>query len=304
MRFSLVFPLSIVGLAAACQCQPPPQGEPDEVYIPGASFQMGHDRLPERDSCTQFNRDPCNDFAPKHLVTLDAFFIDKIEVSNREYRKCVDEGICPLPGFRGSYAPEQQRRYNDEAYLDYPVLGAGWPEAQRYCQWKGRRLPTEAEWELAARGTGGRDFPWGNDAPTCERLPEMCDPPVSTGWRADRMRPVGTTPGDATPEGVLDLIGNARELVADFYSDSYYASSPQNNPQGPPAPGGVPEDSFQYRSTRGAWFLHEPRDWSIAMGAPAWARDSSVSLEGFRCARTVTKVGVIPTYRAIAWKTK
>ena len=96
------------------------------------------------------------------------------------------------------------------------------------------------------------------------------------------MRPVGTTPGDATPEGVLDLIGNARELVADFYSDSYYSSSPTQNPQGPSAPGGVPVDSAQYRSTRGSWFLHEPRDWPITNGAPAWARDRSASLEGFQ----------------------
>lgn len=301
MRAVLLLSLAATSLTSACQCRPPP-GADDEVYIEGATFYMGHDRLPEADRCTTaFPTSPCNEFAPRHMVTLDPFFIDKLEVTNRSYRECAAEGVCGEPWQGGGVDPKVQQRYGDDTYLDYPLLGVFWRSAQRYCQWRGRRLPTEAEWELAARGPGGRDYPWGNERPACERLPEVCDPAMSTGWLVDRMRPVGTTPGDETPEGVFDLSGNARELVADFYDHTYYRWSPQRNPQGPDAPEGVPADSNSGRVVRGAYFYNEPRDWDVAAGAPAWARDKSAGIESFRCARSLVRAGVVPAYKGIKW---
>ncbi len=281
---------------ASCS-RPPPKGADDEVYIADGSFMMGHDKLPERDSCTQFGpHDPCNDFAPRHKVSLDAYFIDKREVSIREYRSCVAEGFCEVPSF---YEPELGVRYNDPAFLDFPMLGARYWQALRFCNWKGRRLPTEAEWERAARGTSERDYPWGNTPPNCERVAEACPPATETGWVTTRMRVVGTTTGDATPEGVLDLYGNARELVSDCYADDYYQHSPEKDPLGPPMVGTDNDGPYCVHVVRGAWFDWEPRDWTG--GNVAWSRSTHSSGDGLRCARSITQVGSIPRYRGLAW---
>ncbi|MHB8874484.1 MAG: formylglycine-generating enzyme family protein, partial [Myxococcaceae bacterium] len=280
MRLRAFLPF-LSALVTGCSCQPPPQGADDEVYIPAGSFTMGHDKLPEKDICTQLSptHNPCNGFAPRHTVTLDPFFIDKREASIREYRQCVSEGICKVPRWdTSSMGFELGKRYEDAAYLDFPMVGGGYDNALRFCNWRGRRLPTEAEWERAARGTSERDYPWGNEKPTCERVPE-CQP-TAIGWTTEYMRAVGTTPGDATPEGVLDMYGDARELVSDCYEDDYYQHSPEKNPLGLP-PNTLPDGSQRcFHVVRGGYFNWEPRGWTG--WAVSWARSDEAGIEGFR----------------------
>lgn len=308
MRVPAWWVVSLVGVGCVCQA---PRGDADEVYIAGGVFTMGHDPMGLRAECigsTEACSPPacagatynCNSFAPKHPTTLDPYFIDKLEVTNHQYRACVKAGFCTTPRFSGG--ADAKARYPDETYGEYPVFAVGWAEAQRYCQWRGRRLPTEAEWERAARGTTERDYPWGNEVPTCERLAEACAPRVPTGWYAERMRPVGTTPGDATEDGVLDLSGNASELVADVFDPLYYRISPERNPAGPPIAGNLPADTSEGRVTRGLWFDREPLNWPANQIAPAWARSDTSIAAGFRCARSLAQAGVIPKYQAIAWR--
>jgi formylglycine-generating enzyme required for sulfatase activity len=170
---------------------------------------------------------------PTHTVTLNAFWIMQTEVTNAEYKKCVDMVKCKMPN---------NSRWNDPAYADYPVTDVNWDQASAYANWVGGRLPTEAEWEKAARGTDQRVYPWGNQAPD-DRLN------YNRGVVSDTM-PVGSYPNGASPYGALDMAGNVEEWVADWYSPTYYASSPAQNPQGP--------DTGADRVLRGGSFLFKP----------------------------------------------
>lgn len=297
----------VLALLAGCSCQPP-QGADDEVYIPGGAFWMGHDSYPLAPDCIG-STEPCiapgcvriancNSFAPRHLVTLNPYFIDKREVTNGQYQACVAAGFCSFPeGVREHPGTEFTNRYLDAGFADFPFPVVRWKEAQRYCQWRGRRLPTEAEWERAARGTNEREYPWGNTPATCEQLPEACPPRSVTGDDWLRMRAVGTTPDDATPEGILDLAGNAAEMVSDGYDPGYYGASPERNPTGPVA---VPQQLQAV--ARGAWFDAEPPDWARGSTVPMWARAKERGTEGFRCARDLTQARIMPRYQAIAWR--
>ena len=201
------------------------------AYVPAGEFLMGSassDSLADKDEI------------PQHTVYLDAFWIDRTEVSNKQYSKCVLAQRCEAseyiddPNFSGD---------------NQPVVGIDWDNAQAYCRWAGRQLPTEAQWEKAARGTDGRIYPWGNQTATCDYA--VLNDGSRNGCGTGATWPVGSKPKGASPYGVLDVAGNALEWVTDWYAVSYYASSPLKNPLGP---------AFgQYRVLRGGSFSYDAR---------------------------------------------
>ncbi|MFC1654225.1 formylglycine-generating enzyme family protein [Myxococcota bacterium] len=214
--------------------------------VPAGTFWMG---------CNEEVDHLCEDDEyPYHEVYLDAFEIDQYEVTQAQYYICVLDGICEIPN-----------DFDPEMHGDNPVVCNSWGRAITYCEWAGKRLCTEAEWEKAARGTDGRRYPWGNEPATCEHA-------VIRGCSIEDFMPVGSKPAGASPYGAMDMAGNIREWIFDSYSSTYYSQCAQNcvNPQGPTGSNHV---------LRGG-------------GSMSWANDirvsnriSTGSYEGFRCCR-------------------
>ncbi len=192
------------------------------VYVPAGKFKMGSDGggIPMK---------------PVHDVTLDAFWIDRTEVTNAQYAKCVSAGQCAAPSETKSST--RNSYYGNGEYADYPVFYVSWTDANNYCTWAGGQLPTEAQWEYAARGPNDYTYPWGNDPPN-DRL-------LNYSNNVGDTTAVGSYPSGASWVGALDLAGNVWEYVQDWYGP--YSSSAQTNPTGP--------TSGTSRGVRGgAWF--------------------------------------------------
>jgi len=180
------------------------------VYVPAGVFIMGSD-------------DGDSDEKPEHTVYLDAFWIDKFQVTNSQYSHCVADDVCSTPNRIKSISRDPY--YGDSAYDEFPVIWVSWYDAETYCRWAGGRLPTEAEWEKAARGTDARKYPWGDTAPTCSV--------VNFAGCVGDTSAVGSYPAGASPYGAMDMAGNVWEWVKDSYDESYYNESPLENPIGP-----------------------------------------------------------------------
>lgn len=196
------------------------------VRIPAGEFIMGSSR----------GEDPqaYEEELPQHIVYLDEYWIDQTEVTNAQYALCVASGACTEPANR--YSARRESYYDNSQYADYPVIFVGWNQAAAYCTWAGRRLPTEAEWEQAARGPDGRIYPWGSTFDGT--LAGYCDVNCDLSWKDDRFddgyietSPVGSYPQGASLYSVLDMAGNVYEWVADWYGP--YGRDRLTNPTGP-----------------------------------------------------------------------
>ncbi|MCC6905146.1 MAG: SUMF1/EgtB/PvdO family nonheme iron enzyme [Anaerolineae bacterium] len=197
------------------------------------------------------------DEAPVRTVYLDDFYLDRLEVSNAQYRECVGAEACQPPR-RIDCCTEQPGAYvawpdyfTDEAFNDYPVIFISWYDARDFCEWRGARLATEAEWEKASRGRDGRIYPWGNEPPTPDRLNFTWLPEEFTQRPLYTTAPVDSYPEGASPYGVLNLAGNVYEWVQDVYDRDYYVYAPDRNPPGPS------EEDGTYRVTRGGSFFNQ-----------------------------------------------
>ena len=209
--------------AALEECLDPPGTcssglTPSMVLVPSGDFWMG---------CNSAIDDDCSAHeSPYHLVGLKAFEIDTVEVSIEAYEACMEAGPCPQPATIGAGC-----LYGIAGKELHPVNCVDHGSATAYCQWSGKRLCTEAEWEKAARGTDGRIWPWGNVPASCGLA--VMKEASTLGCGLGGPFPTGLNPAGASPYGALDMAGNVSEWVADWYYAQYYASSPPNDPKGP-----------------------------------------------------------------------
>jgi formylglycine-generating enzyme required for sulfatase activity len=271
---------------------PAPTEIPDEivdeqgvemVLVPEGPFEMGNDWETVQALCDTYPYPGVRRYCsfrgniacegPQHTATLDAFFIDRYEVTNASYAECVAAGACPskdtLPEAYAACAASaphncrehrlgsitREHYYDDPTFANYPVIYVTREEAVAYCEWRGARLPIEAEWEKAARGTDGRQWPWGDEFDGT-RL-NFCDVncgsyrfrggPAGDGWDdlnwndgyADTA-PVDAFPLDISPYGAIGMAGNVTEWVSDAQDCHYYEHSPEANPAGSGALGRQP----------------------------------------------------------------
>jgi len=222
------------------------------VLIPAGTFTMGSNKGDV-------------DEKPVHEVDLSAFYLDKYEVTNTLYKACVDAGVCQQPTDISS--PTRSSYYGNPEFDDHPVIYVNWNMAKAYCEWRGARLPTEAEWEKAARGVDKRTYPWGEGISCSQANYRDC---------VGDTKVVGSFQEGASPYGAYDLAGNVWEWVMDWYSEGYYSISTGTNPHGP--------DSGTYRIVRGgAWDF--PGQY-VSSTDRFWGTPQSASANfGFRCAR-------------------
>jgi formylglycine-generating enzyme required for sulfatase activity len=285
--FRCAGPATIPGLAPSGEAAPSPSpGDTRErpaddmemLYVPAAEFEMGSDDVEVElalEQCRAYGTNCSSRYfaieKPVHTVVLDAFWMDKTEVTQGQYAQCVGAGECSEP---------ECQQEGQEATADLPVVCVTWDQAAAYCAWVGGRLPTEAEWEYAARGPERRRYPWGDEFDGtrlnyCDANCELVkrDEAFDDGYA--QSAPVGSYPDGASWIGALDMAGNVWELVADWYGN--YAPDRQVNPSGPPSGG--------RRVARGGSWHASPDHVRSALrthiGAP-----EAVDHAGFRCVLT------------------
>jgi formylglycine-generating enzyme required for sulfatase activity len=230
------------------------------MLVPAGEFTMG-------------SNEGNDDEKPVHRINLDAYYIDKHEVTVGQYGEFLEaNSFDPPPSWTTMAQPPHENR---------PVVNVDWKDANTYCKWAGKRLPTEAEWEKAARGTDQRIYPWGNDPPN----PQRANYGKTTWNNHAALVPVGQLQDGKSPYGIDGLAGNVWEWVSDWYDPDYYATSPSRNPAGP--------ETGKYKVVRGgSWDLAPEnlrsarRDFNISSttdyDSPAYRNFNS----GFRCAKS------------------
>lgn len=228
------------------------------ALIPAGEFHMGS------------NNGEANE-KPVHIVYLDAYYIDVDEVTNFRYAQCVETVSCQPPIKKGSYSWESY--YENRQFKDYPVISVTWDMAHAYCRWRSGDLPTEAQWEKAARGgLEGMQYPWGNEDPTCQ-----ADALNGAQFRQCPQDTVRVGLFSSNGFGLFDMAGNVSEWVIDWYAENYYDNSPHQNPRG--------SQDGQTRVIRGGSFLDDllyQRVASRQSNDPRlWWYDV-----GFRCSRS------------------
>ncbi len=246
------------------------------VYVPEGEFEMGSNDGEVYET-------------PVHYVYLDAFWIDQTEVTNAMYASCVNAGVCQPPSNFSSST--RNSYYGNSQYGNYPVIYVDWNQADAYCEWTGGHLPTEAEWEKAARGTDARTYPWGNDF-SCKngnfddesKLSSYVIPGGKNCDGYEDTSPVGAFASGLSPYGAFDMAGNVWEWVADYYHQYYYEMSTTANPRGP--------DSGSYRVVRGgSWYDGDFFERSTYRGGskPTFS-DLGI---GFRCVRSADSTSAV-----------
>ena len=261
----MLFSVAFAGLASCGTVDPgPPGGESTHVVSGPGSVRHEMVLVPAGEFPMGSNTDQ-DDEKPVHWVHLDDFTIDRYEVTNRKYldfvkttnRPYTSEGYSGVAGRNPLIGPSQ------------PVMGVSWYDAYAYCQWAGLRLPTEAEWEKAARGTDARLYPWGDQEPDTVRA--NCDS------RLDSTTAVGSFPEGSSPYGALDMAGNLWEWVQDGYDPEYYTRSPYENPTGP-----IRATKAVFRG--GSWLT--PPDMLRSSNRNSDTPTRKSRDVGFRCARS------------------
>ncbi len=243
----------------------PPHPEiPGMSYVPAGDFIMGG-------YFGEFDEEP------EHVVYLSAYYIDTHETSNAEYWECVRAHRCK---------PSAYARQVHLMHPNHPVLGVSWFDAREYCRWRGKRLPTEAEMEKAARGTDARRFPWGN---TFDRMRlNLRGPEDGYRWTA----PVDAFPNGRSPYGVYNLAGNVWEWCHDNIDKQYYRHSPRRDPQGPPYRRGM-----RKCMRGGTWMYNVPFYASTTNRSPQWGW-KRYKYTGIRCALSASNRERYLRYRA------
>jgi formylglycine-generating enzyme required for sulfatase activity len=236
------------------------------VTIPAGEFTMGCDP----------NTDIYCEFSPEetaHAVYLDAYQIDKYEVTYRRYQKCVDAGVCETPDVGGMF------NYGWAGNDLLAVNGITWFKAKAFCEWEGKRLPTEAEWEKAAKGTEQLLYPWGYEEPTCEYAVMDTMYAGKLGCGTGNIMPVGSKPKGASPYGVMDMAGNVWEWTADWHDEDYHLVSPYQNPKG--------AETGSYKVTRGGdLFSRTGLELRTTGKFPYYPANPSPAI-GFRCVKSL-----------------
>lgn len=237
------------------------------VYIPAGEFSMGTSDQ-ELDRLLAAHKDwQRNLFAneqPAHTVYLDGYWIDKFEVTNKQYALCVAAGKCNPPS--DSNSNTQDSYYGNSEFDNYPVIYVNWNDARSYCEWAGRALPSEAQWEKAARGTDGRTYPWGNSDPDSNL--------INYNGNAGDTTAAGSYRDGQSPYGALDMAGNVWEWAADRYDKNYYSASSSESP--------IQPETGDYRSVRGGSWLND--EWyARSAGRGGYDPNSMLNRLGFRC---------------------
>lgn len=228
------------------------------IQVPSGEYTMG----------SSFNK--TRDYSPAHAVYVDEFYIDKFEVTNAQYTKCVDSGFCAPPSKLGSHTRESY--FDDVLFFDYPVVFVTWNDAKKFCEWRNGRLPTEAEWEKAAKWNPKTNetaiFPWGQNNPS----------PDKVNYASDDTTKVGLLVNGISAIGGFDMAGNVMEWVYDSYDSSYYEHSPERNPTGP-----ISQSNTDHVVRGGAWSSQEDFNlWTFyRFHFPGSTSQNDI---GFRCA--------------------